>query len=388
MPKTLRIAIDGNEANIPNRVGSNVYAFELITAFNELIKSQRDVEVTVLLSAKPIKDLPNERKYWNYKVITPRKFWTQWALPIHLFLNQDTYDVLYTPGHYAPRISSVPYISSVMDLAFLSFPEQFKKNDLLQLKNWTKYSVTNAQKVIAISEYTKKDVTKFYNKKAGDVVLIPPAVHPPTFKPGNKDGKKVSKKFGITDPYIVHVGTIQPRKNITRLIEAYEKVMRKMAASRSKKARQYQLVLVGKIGWLADPIMKRIANSPFSKNIIITGFVTEKEKFTLLKFAQCSAHLGLYEGFGIPPLETLHMGTIPIVSNTTSLPEVVGKAGITTDPYNISSIATALESVLTLSARERAKLRKLGREQIKQFSWENSAEELLKTIEAVAKDHA
>ena len=384
MKQKLHIAIDGNEANVENRVGSNVYAFELLTAFAELIKDERTIEVTVLLSSEAIKDLPRQRKRWNYLTITPQKLWTQWALPIHLFLHKDRYDILFTPGHYAPRVSSIPYISSVMDVAFLSFPEQFKKRDLLQLKNWTSYSAKNAKKVVAISNHTKQDVLTHYGRKSEDVVIIPPAVSSPNFSPTNKQGSEVSKKFGITDPYIIHIGTIQPRKNILRLIEAYEKTIRKMAASKSKFARKYQLVLVGKVGWLADPIMNRIQKSPFAKDIIITGFVTQEEKFTLLKFAQCSVHVGLYEGFGIPPLESLHMGSIPIVSNTTSLPEVIGDAGITADPYNVDDIASALETILTLSAKEKAKLRRLGRDQIKQFSWAKSAQVLLETIQNAA----
>jgi glycosyltransferase involved in cell wall biosynthesis len=381
MEPQYHIAIDGNEANVTHRVGSNVYAFELINTLSELVRNDRRFQVTVLLSSRPVKDLPRTRKWWRYQVVKPRQFWTQWALPIHLFLEANRYDVLFTPGHYAPRISSVPYASSVMDLAFLEFTDQFNKRDLVQLKSWTGYSVKHAQKVVAISEYTKQDVIKHYGRKASDVIVAPPAVTPPSFTPSAKDGAQVAKKFGITDPYIIHIGTFQPRKNVLRLIEAFEQVCRRIATNSLKhQPKRYQLVLVGKIGWLAEPIMDRIKQSPFASQIITTGYVSEEEKVTLLKFAQCSAHIGLYEGFGIPALESLHMGTIPIVSNQTSLPEVVGEAGILVNPYDSTAIAKGIEYTLSLRARDRAKLRKTGRAQVQRFNWQKSAEAVLQML--------
>jgi glycosyltransferase involved in cell wall biosynthesis len=390
------LAIDGNEANVTHRVGSNVYAFELINALSELWRNDRRIQVTVLLSDHPTKDLPRTRKYWRYKVVTPKKFWTQWGLPIHLYLNADVYDVFFTPGHYAPRVSAVPYVSSVMDLAFLAFPDQFKKSDLVQLTNWTAYSVKHAKKVVAISNYTKFDIVKRYGKNENDIVVAPPAVNPPTYIPTSKDGAQVTKKFGITDPYIIHIGTIQPRKNIERLIEAFESVSRHLASSSltthskqsSRYPKRYQLVLVGKVGWLAKPIMDRIKNSPFANQIVVTGFVTDEEKQALLTFAQCSAHLGLYEGFGIPALESLHAGTIPLVSSETSLPEVVGSAGILVNPYETTQITKALEFTLALKAREKAKLRKAARNQLHTFSWHQSAQVVADSLLTIAQQRS
>lgn len=386
MEPQYHFAIDGNEANVSNRVGSNVYAFELINALSELVRNDRRIQVTILLSSKPVKDLPRTRKWWRYHVIKPSKLWTQWALPIHLFLNAKQYNVFFTPGHYAPRISAVPYVSSVMDLAFLTYPEQFKKSDLLQLTNWTAYSVQHAKKVIAISHFTKQDIIKRYKKNETDVVIAPPAVTPPNFIPSAKDGAQVTKKFGIKDPYILHIGTFQPRKNVLRLIEAFEQVSRKLASNSLKhQPKKYQLVLVGKIGWLADPILDRIKRSPFSAQIITTGYVSEEEKITLLRFAQCSTHLGLYEGFGIPALESLHLGTIPVVANQTSLPEVVGEAGILVDPFSVIQIAQGIEQALSLRARDRAKLRKTGRAQLQRFNWQKSAQIVLDTLLTISK---
>lgn len=389
MKSNIQIALDGNEANVTTRVGSNVYAYEIISALHRLTKSSKDISITVLLSSDPVASMPRQRKNWHYAVVRPRKMWTQWALPLHLFLRRNKYDIFFTPGHYGPRFSPVPTVTSVMDLAFLQYPSHFKKRDFIQLKNWTRYSVHQAKKVVAISEHTKKDVISTYKVKPRNVIVAPPAATIPELKITRKESKEISKKFGINNPYLVHIGTFQPRKNLLKLIAAFEQVCKKIELdskeSTSKNKQQYDLVLIGKIGWLAQPILDRIERSPYKNNIITTGFVTDHEKFTLLKYAQCSVHVGLYEGFGIPALESLEMNTIPIVSKSTSLPEVVGEAGIRVDPHKVDSIASGIHFVLTLKAKQKAAMRKAGREQRKKFSWEQSAHQILDVLVELAQ---
>lgn len=366
-PKVIRLAIDGNEANVLNRVGSNVYAFEILKELEVLTRpaTEKSVfhKVTVLLSAPPVKDLPPAREGWQYQILKPQKFWTQWALPIHLFLHQSRYDVLFTPGHYAPRLSSIPYVSSVMDLAFLEFGHQFQKNDLLQLRHWTEYSVKHARKVIAISEATKQDVIKKYHRQPADVIIAYPSVSMPDKEPTSLKKASTLKKLSLKKPFLVYVGTLQPRKNIIRLVEAFEsvklglaseKVRSKIKTKRQNPAEKLQLVIAGKIGWLADDTVQRIKESPFFADIILTGYVSDEVKTILLREAEASLSVGLSEGFGIPALESIQLGTIPIVSNTTSLPEVVGKAGILVTPTNHLSIAEGIRKVLRLTAKDKA----------------------------------
>lgn len=400
MPNTpsLRIAIDGNEANITNRVGSNVYAFEIIVALEKITRKRADIEVTVLLGGPKVKDLPKTRPGWKYQQIKPAKLLTQIGLPIHLYLHKHDYNVFFTPGHYAPRHSSVPYVSTIMDLAFLKYPQQFRRKDFLQLKNWTEYSVKHARKVIAISEYTKEDVQNIYGRLPEDVVVAYPAISENLKEVTGNKVSSVMHSFGLEKPYILYVGTLQPRKNLLKLIEAFERVQRVITNSnrevklRSKYElrrvnafRSIQLVIAGKIGWLADDILDRVKNSPMANHIVLTDYVDEETKTALYQGAELSTLVGLYEGFGIPPLESLAHGTIPVVSNTTSLPEVVGEAGITVDPNSVTSIANGLLVGLLLSAKERARLRREGRKQLQQFSWETSAQHILTALEDVAQ---
>jgi glycosyltransferase involved in cell wall biosynthesis len=385
--QTIKIAIDGNEANVSSRVGSNVYAFEIIKSLHTLVRN-KSVKVTILLSTPPIKELPKENKKWKYKVITPQKFWTQWALPIHLFLHSDDYDIFYTPGHYAPRLSSIPYVSSIMDLAFLNYENQFKKKDFIQLKKWTKYSVKNAKKIITISEATKRDVMEQYGRTKQDVIVAYPAVNHKKEKIPPIHIKKVLNKFKIDQPFILYVGTIQPRKNIIKLIESFEKVSRRLPVGKRKKIKSLQLVIAGKVGWLADDVLKRVEESPYKNQIIMAGFVTDFEKNVLLSECETLVLVGLYEGFGIPPLEALHYSIIPVVSDTSSLPEVVGKAGLLANPNNTTEIAEKIEEVITLTLREKQKYINPRRSQIAKFDWKNSARIIYKTLEKVAHENS
>ena len=390
---TYNFVIDGNEANTPSRVGSNIYAFKILESLFKIISTRTDIAITVVLASEPVVDMPNETLNWSYKVVQPTRFWTQWALPLHLFLHKNTYDVFYTPGHYAPRLCPIPSVSSVMDTAYLEYPDQFKKTDTLKLTEWTKYSVQNAKKVIAISEFTKKCVTTSYKKAPKDVIVAYPGTTTTQFKISATFRKKTLRKFKIKKPYILFVGTLQPRKNIVNLVEAYETFVRLVASRtlppKGKKPTSKQtpnLVLAGKTGWLADPIEKRITNSPLQKHIIQTGFVTNKEKQVLYEEAFTSTLMGLFEGFGIPPLESLYYGTPVVVSNTTSLPEVVGDAGLLANPLDPNDIAEKMYEVYTATARQKLIWKRRGIAQTKRFSWKTSAQIILETLLSVADE--
>lgn len=383
----LRVVVDANEANISNRVGSNVYAFEIITALEKLTRDNSSIEFTILLRKPPVSDLPSNRKNWKYRIIKPGFLWTQFGEPAHLFLNKNKYDILYTPGHYAPRCSSIPYISSVMDLAFLEYPKQYQSSDLIQLKHWTKYSVKNARKVIAISQYTKNDIVKFYSKLEENVLIASPAVSQISVATSSKT-KEFYKRHKIRKPYFLSIGTLQPRKNLILLVEAYERLCRRLSSQQlSKKQKQLpQLVLAGKIGWLADPIIERVKASPFFEYIIMTNFVDDEIKPALYQNAIASLSIGLYEGFGIPALESLKYNCLPIVSNITSLPEVVGEAGLKVNPQSINEITQAMEKSLLLTSKAKSAYRRKAKLQLKKFSWEKSAQIILDTIKTVADE--
>lgn len=376
--KKYRVGIDGNEANVVNRVGSNVYAWELLLAMERWLAEEPLFSVTVYLSGPKVSDWPAEREGWSYKVIPPAKLWTQWRLPWELYRHREV-DLFFSPGHYSPRWSPVPTVPTIMDLAFEYYPDFFQPKDALQLQSWTRRSVRRARHILAISESTKRDIVRHYGRRESDITVVYPAVKK-VKKVTAAEAKRHLEKLGVLPPYIAYVGTIQPRKNIERLVGAFEQL--------ATKGWPGTLVLAGKIGWLGEPIEERIQASPVRERIIQTGYISDEEKTALIQEAECTALVGLYEGFGIPPLESIQIGTIPVVSHTSSLPEVVGTGGAFVDPLDETDIARGLMEVVRLRKAERDK--RLGQmlAHASHFSWETSAQKACQTLwELLSRTH-
>ena len=395
----MKIGIDGNEANIINRVGSGQYGFELL---RHLVKIETSHQFVIYLKTPPLTDLPKERANWRYCVFGPKKFWTQIALPLNLYFRHPRPDVFFTPAHYAPRFSPIPVVTTIFDLSFLHFPEMFRKQDLYQLRNWTKYSVRKAAKILTISQSSKADIIKNYRVPEEKVVVTYPGVSD-EFKPQSKSQIEAAKiKYQIAGEYILYVGTLQPRKNLLRLIEAFSKVISgQWLVTREKKpnhpakgeARQrrqlpitdyLQLVIVGKKGWLYDEIFKKVKDLNLEGKVIFTDFVANEDLPALYSGAKVYVNVSLWEGFGIPVAESLVCGTPVVVSNTSSLPEVVGDAGILVNPESVNEIAAGILKILNLPKKDYQDLRKKSQEQALKFSWEKCAKETFQVLEKVA----
>lgn len=370
------IGIDGNEANVNNRVGSNIYAFEILRGIKNLDKEDK---FEIYLREKPLPDLPKEDNKWKYKVFGPKKFWTQFALPLRLFLQSKKPDVFFTPGHYAPRFCPVPSVISILDTSYLLFPNYFKKRDLIQLKLWTSYSINNAKKIITISNSTKKDIVKYYKINRDKITVIYPGYDEDRFNQNLSSVKTsgILEKYKINKPFILFVGTIQPRKNLIRLIDAYKNI--------SKKNKDINLVIAGKMGWLYDRIVDEVNKN--NSNIKLVGYVEDKDLPFLYKEARCFVLPSLYEGFGIPAVEAMAVGCPVIVSNVSSLPEIVEDAGIAIDPIDTKSIKEGIERALNLKEEEKNILIAKGLQRAKLFSWEKCAEDTLKILKEVVNEN-
>lgn len=370
------IGIDANEANVKNRVGSNIYAFEIL---RQLYQQSTDIKFKIYLSARPLNDLPKQTPWWQYKVLKPVFLWTQWRLPLELYLTKEKPDVFFTPGHYTPRFCPMPSVISIMDLAFLKFPKSFKSKDFYQLVSWTGYSIKNAAHIFTISEHTKKDVMKFYKVPGERITVTYPGCDSSKQQAAsNKQEtiKNLKEKYKIKDNYLVYIGTLQPRKNLKRLVQAFLKL----------EICSLQLVIVGKKGWLYDEILKTVHRTDLCKKVIFTGYVSEKEKRVLLKNAKAFVLPSLYEGFGIPVVEAMTLGVPVVVSKVSSLPEIAGKAAIyIKNPMSVASITESLEKVLKLSESKRKKLIARGLKQAKRFSWEAAGKKTLEALKNVSR---
>ncbi len=367
------VGIDGNEANVERRVGVSEFAYELIRHFYKL-RNRGEVEYVfqIYLKNEPLKHMPEANKWFNYKIVKPRPAWTQFALPTYLFLDKNKPDVFFSPTHYAPRFSRIPRVISVMDIAYLLYPETFNKDDLYQLVNWTMYSIKKSKKVITISQNSKNDIISRYRLKHDKVEVVYPGI-----KPGSNDmsQEKVREKYNIEGPFILFVSTLQPRKNLVRLIEALVKI---------EETTKVKLVVVGRKGWKYEEILAAPKKYGVEDKVIFLDFVDDHDLTELYKEAELFVMPSLYEGFGLPVLEAMKNGCPVAMSNISSLPEAGGVAAAYFDPKSVEDMATVITDVLK-DKKMQENMRKKGYEQVKKFSWEKSARETLKILESAVK---
>ncbi|MCD6225488.1 glycosyltransferase family 4 protein [bacterium] len=371
------IGIDGNEANVENRVGVNQFAFGVLWGIYRIAKEKnlflkKKVRFLIFLKNQPQKDLPPETRWWRYEVFGPQKLWVLTGLTKRLLWKKPRPDIVFFPSHYLPLISSVPLVVSVMDLGFLRWPEQFTKKDFLQLKYWTSFSVRRAKKIIAISQSTKKELTEVYNLSPSKIVVAHPG-----FKkifPLSKvvDFQRVKKKYGL-GKYILYLSTLKPNKNVEGLVEAFSLL------KKENKFLPYQLVIAGKKGWLYQQIFAKVKRLNLEKEVVFTGFVPDEEVPALLAKATVFVLPSFWEGFGIPVLEAMAAGVPVVCSSVGALPEVAGKAAVFVDPYSPSSIAQGIAAVLK-DKKKRMKMIKEGRKQVKKFSWEKCSKIILNVL--------
>jgi glycosyltransferase involved in cell wall biosynthesis len=353
----MTIGIDANEANQLNRVGSNVFAFEVLW---QLYKQDKQNDYLIYLNARPLGDLPPVRKGWQYRLVFGVPFWTQWRLPLDLWLSKLRPKIFLTLGHYAPRLSPVPTIICIMDLAFLKYPKTFRKKDLWQLKSWTKYSVRRAARILAISEATKKDIVNYYGVAENKITVAYPGV----------EKFSVRGKSPVKGEYLLYLGTLQPRKNIDALIEGFGALPFRNGNEKLK------LVIAGKIGWKYK--LKK------QKKVTYLGFVPQEKIGSLIKKAQALILPSLYEGFGIPVAQAMSLGVPVVVSRNSSLVEIVGKNGVYIDPpFDSEAIRKGIIEVLTMKVAKKKKMIMSANLRSKQFSWFKTGQRFLEVLNNV-----
>lgn len=369
----MNIWIDGYEANVLQRLGSGQVAFELLKQFAE---QDGENSFTVLLPNSPLPDLPKTSSGFRYKIYKPGIFKTRVGIPLSVLLSKDKPDIFFSPTHYIPQFISTPRVVTIFDLAFLRFPEFFTKRDLLQLKNWTGDSIKQAKEVITISESTKKDIIHFYGTDPKKITVCYPGYDSMTFKPVT-DKSKINEaldRYHICGDYVVFLGTIQPRKNLKKLIEAFANID------------NLKLVVIGKTtgpgrqGWMYQEILDLPKKLGIEHKVQFTGFVPAEDLPSIYSGSKTYILPSLWEGFGIPVLEAMACGTPVIVSNVSSLPEIVGEAGLLVNPNSGSEIERAIRTI-TMDSRLAEKLSTQGLQQIKKFSWTKMAQQIIQVME-------
>jgi|Deesub1362B_J571_1020462.scaffolds.fasta_scaffold00102_53 glycosyltransferase involved in cell wall biosynthesis len=293
-------------------------------------------------------------------------------LQLPLKLKKESFDLIHDPSQISPFLFSFPSLKvlTIHDLSPILFPETYGMIHVFLQKYILPKSLKNVDKVIAVSESTKRDIVKYLGFPEEDIKVIYNGVEE-RFKPLDQD--LCSHEY---TPYILFVGTLEPRKNITTLLKAFYIL--------KKKGIKHKLVIVGGKGWKYRKIYEVVKKLNLSENVKFLGHVADDELPKLYSGADLFVYPSLYEGFGLPPLEAMACGCPVITSNVSSLPEVVGDAGIMVDPLDKNGLADAIYKVLNDEGL-REEMVKRGLKRVKIFSWEICAKETLKVYREVVK---
>ena len=273
-------------------------------------------------------------------------------------------DLMHSMAFVLPFAARCPSVVTVYDLSFLHFPEQFPSLQRWYLTSQTKRSCRAARRVITISESSRQDVHRFFGVPLAQIDVVYPGVNGRYQPLPAAQISAFRQKHQLPERFILHVGTLQPRKNIPALLEALAKLNDK----------DVQLVLAGGKGWLYDEIFAQVTSLGLVDRVIFAGYVHDEDLPLWYNAATLFAFPSVYEGFGMPVVEAMACGTPVVASNASSIPEAVGNAGLLFDPQDAAALAERMASVLNDSTMS-ATMRNNGLQHAMNFSWETAGRE-------------
>lgn len=371
----MTIGFDGSRAFLEERTGTENYSYQLLKALAEI-----DHHNQYLIYTRPITQNSTAlERYVNWPTnftssqISWPRLWTQGGLALQTF--KDPLDVLFVPAHTLPviRKPGLKAVVTVHDLGSEYLPQMHQIKQRLYLSFIQRIQLKGATKIIAVSVATKNDLVKRLGIKEDKIAVIYEGYDKKLFKPIKGDTLVTSLRQYRVKPgsYFLFVGTVQPRKNLERVIRAFATHLRGVgkAKPRSHLGGGTRLVIAGSKGWLSDEIYMLPKKLVIEDRVKFLGYVPEKDLPALYRGAIALLLPSLFEGFGLPILEAQACGCPVITSNVSSMPEVAGKGAIYVNP---SSVEDIIRGILRLrSGQVREKLIKRGFENIKRFSWEN-----------------
>lgn len=356
---------------VKQRSGIGVYTYEIskrlknsndITYYGNILDFadlHRSKEELAELSYKI-----NLNKSISYSIY--RRIWDFLPFSYNTFF-KDKSDIYHFFNYIVPPNINGIVITTIHDLAYIDYPETLDPKNLKRISNSIEYSVKRSKFIVTISKYSKQRILDNFDIDENSIKIINPS-----FEKLNSfiDFNIIKNKFNISSSYILYVGNIEPRKNIVRLIESFYHLKKQNLINQA-------LVIVGGNGWLYKDVFKKVLSLNLQNDIIFTGFVSKEEKASLYKNADLFLFPSLYEGFGIPILEAMSLGTPVVCSNTSSMPEVGGNAAFYVNPLSVEDISAGILKVLSDSSLQKDMIDE-GYRQIKKFSWDESAKKLEK----------
>lgn len=345
--------------------GVGRYSIELIRALSALDQ----VEV-VLLAGEGLGPLENhgyEQLPIRIASIMPLLMTTGSAqLPV--IARKANLDVIHDPIGTAPFLfgtGPAKSVTTIHDVFPLSFPHVSTQMDTLIYKRWLPYASRRVNAIITISEHSKQDITRYLNVTETPIHVTPLAADE-IYCPASADQIAiVRRKYDLPEKYILFVGSIEKRKNLTHVLEAYAELL--------NRGIEHRLVLVGPKKWRFTEIMETVEKHHLSDKLVFTGYVDEADLPIIYSGARVFVFPSLYEGFGLPPLESMSCGTPVVTSHVSSLPEVVADAALTVDPHDVRAIADAVHHIIVDDAIY-ARLRTASLARSEAFSWHQTAQ--------------
>jgi len=370
------IGIDASRAAVQQRTGTEVYSLHVIRGLLALGAPHRYALYTPSAPPPGLLVGTEGAPAASIRVIPFPRLWTHVRLSTEMALRPP--DVLFVPAHVLPLVHPRSSVVTVHDLGYLAYPEAHTAFARLYLDRSTAWNARRAAAVLADSAATKADLVRAYGARPEKIHVVhlgrDETLHRVT---DPRLVTPVRRRYGLADRYLLYVGTLQPRKNLQRVVGAFARIAGQAGVS------DVQLVLAGKRGWMYDQLFDQVERSGLAGRVVFPGYVPDEDLPALFSAAAGFVYPSLFEGFGLPVLEAGGCGVPVITSNTSSLPEVAGDAALLVDPHDVDAIADAMMRVLTDEAL-RAELARRGLENVKRFSWEKCARETLAVLESVA----
>lgn len=304
-----------------------------------------------------------------------RILWEQTVLP--LLASRCSIDVLHSPVNVVPLAWRGPQVVTVHDLAFLRHPEHLTARRRAWLAHAVRLSARAADRVIAVSTSTADDLSAWFDIARSRIDVVPSAPSPQVRPVEGAARDTFREKHGITRPFVLSVGTLEPRKNLPTLLRAFSAIQSRVP---------HDLVLVGPEGWLTDELRRTIGELDLGSRLRMTGFVPDDELGAWYSAADLFAFPSFYEGFGLPAVEAMRCGTPVLASSTSCFPEVVGDAGHLVDPNDVDSWAESMVGLLH-DSQTLADLGRRGRERAAEFTWARTAALTRASYEIALRDH-
>ncbi len=361
------VGIDASRAIADRPTGTETYSRRLIQA---LLSHECSHRFRLYARSLPSSDIFPEAEL---RAIPFPRLWTHVRLSWEMARRPP--DLLFVPAHVLPLIHPRRSLVTIHDLGYLTFPRAHPWQQRLYLDVSTRWNAHTATHVLTDSKATKADLSTYYGIDPDKITVAYPGADE-SLQPVHDTATIGSTKarYGIADDYFLYLGTLQPRKNLDRLVEAFAQFFTRHSSP------PVQLVLAGKRGWLCTELFEQIEQQGLEQQVCFPGYIAQEDKAALLSGATAFVFPSLYEGFGLPVLEAQACGSPVITSITSSLPEVAGDAALLVDPRDSTAIANAMERLVD-DRNLRVELIERGFANAGRFSWQACAETVLKVIE-------